>query len=70
MLSIPVDLTFDVTPDGDGRRRLRVGWLFGLVGKDVLPRKKKGPPEVKEEKKARKRKKPDLGLLMAALRTR
>lgn len=76
VLSVPVDLTFDVTADGDGRRRLRVGWLFGLVGKDLLPRKKKGPPKVKkpkkakEEKKARKRKKPDLGLIMSVLRTR
>ena len=80
VLSVPVDLTFDVATDGDGRRKLRVGWLFGLVGKDLLPRKKKRPPKVKKEKKAKEKKRPPkvgkkgkrpgLSFFLSVLRTR
>ena len=70
VLSVPVDLTFDLATQGEGRRKLRVGWLFGLVGRDVLPRRKKRPPKAKKEKKARKRKRPDMGLFLSVLRTR
>jgi len=71
LFSIPVDLTFDVATDGDGRRKLRVGWFFGLVGKDLLPGKKRRPPKVKKARKVKRaKKKPDLALLISVLRTR
>ncbi len=68
LFSIPVDLTFDVATGGNGRGKLRVGWLFGLVGKDLLPGRKRRPPKVKKAK--RDKKKPDLALLISVLRTR
>lgn len=71
LFSIPVDLTFDVATDGDGRRKVKVGWLFGLVGKDLLPGKKRRPPKVKKPRKVeRAKKKPDLALLIPVFRTR
>lgn len=62
VLSVPVDLAFDFKTGGDGRTALRVEWLFGLVGKSLLPRKK-----------PRKRKKRGFGSVlsyMALVRTR
>ena len=71
LFSIPVDLTFDVATYRKGGGRLRVGWFFGLVGKDLLPAKRKRPPKVKKARKAKRaKKKPDLALLISVLRTR
>lgn len=41
VLSVPVDLEFDFRTSGDGKAMLRVVCLFGLGGKNLLPRKKK-----------------------------
>jgi hypothetical protein len=71
LFSIPVDLTFDVATDGDGKRKVKVGWLFGLLGKELLPGKERRPPKVKKPRKfKRARKKPDLALSISVLRTR
>jgi len=72
VLSIPVDLTFEIATQATGRRKMRIGWLFGLVGKDILPGKKKPPKKKKPEKvtKAKKRKRPSPGLILSVLRTR
>jgi hypothetical protein len=53
VLSVPVDLAFDFRTGGAGRTALRVEWLFGLVGKSLLPRKK--PKKVKKPGKRKKR---------------
>jgi hypothetical protein len=34
VFSIPVDMAFNVGGPGAGRSRMRVGWLFGLLGKE------------------------------------
>ena len=34
VLSIPVDMAFDIGGSGAARSRMRVGWLFGLLGKE------------------------------------
>ena len=72
VLSIPVDLTFEVATQTTGGQKVRVGWLFGLVGKDILPGKKKPPKKKKPEKvkKIKKRKRPSPGLILSVLRTR
>jgi len=73
VFSVPVDLTFDFRTDGDGKGMLRVGWLFGLLGKNLLPRKKKPakrPKKPKKAKKPKKGKKRDLNALLALIRTR
>jgi hypothetical protein len=71
LFSIPVDLAFDVTTYRRGGGRLRVGWFFGLVGKDLLPDKEKHPPKVKKAGKVKRAKKtPDLALLIPVLSTR
>ncbi|UCH42562.1 MAG: DUF2953 domain-containing protein [Dehalococcoidales bacterium] len=62
--SIPVNLSFNFRTDVAGQRMLRVGWLFGLVEKNLLPRKKK------LAKKPRKTKKRDLKTVLTLIRTR
>ena len=70
-LSIPVDLTFEVATQATGRQKMRVGFFFGLVGKDLLPGKKKRPKKKPEKvRKATKGKRPSPGLIMSILRTR
>jgi hypothetical protein len=72
-LSVPIDVTFDLTTREGGRQGLRVGVLFGLFGRTLIPRKarrrarkarKPGPP-----KRARGRRQ-GIGLLLAIVRTR
>jgi len=50
MLSIPVDMTFDLATREHDKAKIRIGWLFGLVGKDIRARKKK-KPKAKERRK-------------------
>lgn len=53
MLSIPVDMKFDLATHEHAKAKIRIGWLFGLVWKDIRARKKKKPKE--KPKKRRKR---------------
>ena len=53
MLSIPVDMKFDLATHEHTKAKIRIGWLFGLVWKDIRARKKKKPKE--KPKKRRKR---------------
>lgn len=53
MLSIPVDIKFDLATHGHAKAKIRIGWLFGLVWKDIRARKKKESKE--KPKKRRKR---------------
>ncbi|MBE9482099.1 MAG: DUF2953 domain-containing protein [Chloroflexi bacterium] len=48
MLSIAVDMVFDLEVHQDVKVTMRVGWLFGLVWKDIRWRKKKKPKKKKE----------------------
>ena len=43
MLSVPADIKFDLSTQEQVKGRIRIGWLFGLVGKDIHARKKKQP---------------------------
>ena len=54
VLSIPVDMAFDVGGPGVARLRMRVGWLFGLLGKEFGQRIKK----LEERASVNKKKKP------------
>ena len=64
VISIPVDMAFDVGGPGAARSRMRVGWLFGLFGKE-LGRRRKRPKERAPRKEKKKRSaKPFLSLLM------
>ena len=49
LLSVPVDLIFCLEKEADFKSRVRVGWLFGLVGKGISVKEKK--PEKEEKKK-------------------
>ena len=52
VISIPVEMAFDVRGPGAARSRMRVGWLFGLFGKELGRRRKKPKERVpKKEKK-------------------
>jgi hypothetical protein len=53
LLSIPVDLAFFFERGEVTRSRLRIGWLFGLIGKD-LGGVKSGQEKKPEEMKAKK----------------
>ena len=64
VFSIPVDLAFDVGGLGAARSRMRVGWLFGLFGKE-FGRSGKEPQERASKRKEKKRSaKPFLSLLV------
>ena len=69
VLSVPVDLRFDFKTGGDGRAILRAEWLFGLVGKGLLPRKKR-VEKPKKPKKPRKRGRSDFRSILTLVRTR
>lgn len=62
-LSVPVDLMFDFRTSGDRKALLRVEWLFGLVGKSLLPRKK--PEKPRKAEKSKKDKRLDLGSFLS-----
>ena len=64
-LSIPVDMVFDLETHEHVKARMRVGWLFGLVWKDIHQRKKELEKK-KPEKKRGRRMKP----LVSVLRTK
>ena len=53
LLSIPVDLTFSYERGEGSRSRMRIRWLFGLIGKELGGEKKgreKKPKEMKVKK--------------------
>ena len=62
VLSIPVDMAFDVGGPGATRSRMRLGWLFGLFGKEFGGGRKKpkepAPKREKPKEPAPKREKP------------
>jgi len=45
MLSAPVDIKFDLATHEYVKAKIRIGWLFGLVWKDIRAREKKKPKE-------------------------
>ena len=63
LLTIPFDLTFYVEKDIDFKSRVRVGWMFNLIGKDIKWKKK--PKKEKPKKKKRRRVKPFIAMLRA-----
>ena len=58
VLSIPVDVAFDVGGPGAARSRIRLGWLFGLLGKEFGQRRKKPKEQVSKGKKKKRSGKP------------
>ena len=58
VLFIPVDMALDLEAHESVKARMRVGWLFGVVQKDMRQLRKKKP-----EKKRKKNIKPILSLL-------
>ena len=64
VFSIPVDMAFEVGGPGAARSRMRVGWLFGLLGKEFGRRRKK--PRERESKREKKKRSatPFLSLLV------
>ena len=63
VLSIPVDMAFDVGWPGGARSRMRVGWLFGLLGKEFGRSRKKPEERASKRKKKKRRAKPSFSLL-------
>ena len=64
VFSIPVDLAFDVRGPGAARSRMRVGWLFGLLGKEFGGGRKKPKEPAPKRKKKRRSAKPFLSTLV------
>jgi len=60
MLCIPVELVFDLEIPGEAKPRVRVGWLFGLVWKEIG----------RGRKKPKRKKKGGLKPFLSLLRTR
>ena len=57
VLSVPVDMSFDVGGTGAARAKMRLGWLFGLLGKELGP-KESGSREFDPRELGPARKKP------------
>lgn len=62
LLSVPVDLAFNVDKDEAFHSSVRVGWMFNLIGKDVK-RKKKPEKERPKGRKRKRRTKPFIAML-------
>jgi hypothetical protein len=67
LLAVPVDLVFNVGKRDHIESRVRIGWLFGLIGKDIRATRKQAKVKVKEKKKKRKR---SVKPVLAVVRTR
>jgi len=61
LLCVPVDLVFNISKRDNIESRVRIGWLFGLIGKDIRAKKKQA--KVKKKKRSVKP-------LLAIVRTR
>ena len=68
LLSVPVDLTFSLEKGEKLRSRVRIGWLFGLVGKDFGGEGRKPKPEKPKKPGGRRKRSPRPFLV--TLRTR
>ena len=64
VFSIPVDMAFDVGGPGASKARMRVGWLFGLLGKEFGRSRKKPKERASKRKKKKQSAKPFLSLLV------
>jgi hypothetical protein len=65
LLCVPVDLVFNIGKRDHIESRVRIGWLFGLIGKDIRARRKQAKVKVKKKKKKR-----SVKPLLAVIRTR
>jgi hypothetical protein len=63
LLTVPVDLAFNVEQDAATHSRVRVGWMFNLIGKDI--KRKKKPEKEKPEEQKKRRIKPFITMLRA-----
>lgn len=62
LLTVPVDLVFDIEKDEAFHPRVRIGWMFNLIGKDIKRKKK---PKKEKAKKKKRRIKPFIAMLRA-----
>ena len=65
VLLIPVDMALDLEAHESVKASMRVGWLFGLVQKDIGQRRRKKP-----EEKPKKKRKEKIKPLLSVLRTK
>ena len=66
LLAVPVDLVFYIEKDMTFSSKVRVGWMFNLVGKEIGGKKKREKKKPKKEKEKRKRRiKPLIDMLRA-----
>ena len=66
LLAVPVDLVFYIEKDMAFSSKVRVGWMFNLVGKEIGGKKKRERKKPKKEKEKRKRRiKPLIAMLRA-----
>lgn len=76
LLAVPIDIYIRITGETTFHLVVRVGWLFGLITKDIERTKgpKKRKPEAKEKKQKAKKKskksKKNIRLMLALARTR
>jgi hypothetical protein len=65
LLAVPIDLVFSVEKGTEVKKSFRIGWMFGLVSKEIKGKEK---PEKKPEKKKKRR--GGVKYVFAALKTR
>jgi len=66
LLIVPIDLIFNISKRDNIESRVRIGWLFGLIGKDISVGRKQAKVKGNKEKKKKRSVKP----LLAVVRTR
>ncbi len=70
ILSVPFDLSFSLERNERFQSRVRIGWLFGLVGKDLGGGENGNEPKEEKPKEQGRRRKRSLRRFLAAIRTR
>jgi hypothetical protein len=65
LLAVPVDLVFYIEKDMAFSSKVRVGWMFNLVGKEIGGKKREKKEPRKEKKKRKRRIKPLIAMLRA-----
>ena len=65
LLAVPVDLVFSVEKGTEFKKSFRVGWMFGLVSKEI-----KGKEKAEKKPKKKKKRRGGIRYLLAALKTK
>ena len=70
VLYVPLEMVLDTDVYGKPKFRLRFSWLFGLVSREIIPRKEKPAEKKKAAKGRKKRGLRDVKFILRIIRTK